>query len=432
MDIDQHAATTVAQVLVVDDEPCILAAFTRLLRLDYDVLTAPSGERAIEIVARTRKPDLILLDVMMPEMNGYAVLASIRENPDTHAIPVILVSGKSSAAEEERGLKLGAVDYITKPCNPAIVLARVRTHIELKFARDRLRDQNTYLETELARLRYQDQQVQVQLLQSEKLASIGQLAAGIAHEINNPVGFVSSNLGSLEAYHRAIFAVLDAYEAMASSCPQCAPAFSKIEELKHKKKLARIRGDIGELLSESRDGLVRVARIVSDLKTFSRAESDDWQWVDLHKGIDSTLNIVWNEIKYHCTLKKEYGDIPEVYGMPSQLNQVFLNLLVNAAQAIPQQGEITIRSGQGKGEVFVAIADNGIGIPAENLPKLFDAFFTTKPVGKGTGLGLSIAYNIVQKHGGRLEVSSAEGVGTTFTVWLPIKPVPEGAPGTAG
>lgn len=433
MDTDKLADTSQTMVLVVDDEPSNLNVLSQLLQPHYDVLAAPSGERALEIVARARRPDLILLDVMMRNLDGYAVLARLRENPTTRGIPVIFVTGNNSPEDEKRGLDLGAVDYITKPYSPAIVLARVRTHLELKGARDRLYDQNVYLETELARRRKEEQQVQIQLLQSEKLASIGQLAAGIAHEINNPVGFVTSNLGSLDAYHRAIFEVLDAYEALETSGPLSeTAALSAIRELKHKKKIARIRADIDELLAESREGLIRVAKIVSDLKSFSRADSDSWQWVDLHQGIDSTLNIVWNEIKYHCTLHKDYGDIPKVYCLSTQLNQVFLNLLVNASQAIAKKGEITIRSGQVAGEVFIAIADTGAGIPAENLPKLFEAFFTTKPVGKGTGLGLSIAYNIVQKHGGRIEVASTVGAGTTFTVWLPIKPPTDNSAGTEG
>lgn len=415
------ADTTRTKILIVDDEPNFLDALIGVFQPYYDVLAAPSGEKALEIVAREQKPDLILLDVMMPDIDGYDVLARLCEDPTARNIPVIFVTGLGSSEDEELGLKLGAVDYITKPSCPSIMLARVRTHLELKRARDWLHDQNVYLETELARRRKEEQQVQVQLLQSEKLASIGQLAAGIAHEINNPVGFVTSNLGSLDSYHRTIFEILDAYEAMEACCPAGEAALANIRELKQKKKLARIRADIGELLSESREGLLRVAKIVSDLKTFSRMDSDSWQWIDLHSGIESTLNIVWNEIKYHCTLNKEYGDIPKVYCIPSQINQVFLNLLVNAAQAIPQKGEITIRTGQVANEIFIVIADTGTGIPAENMPKLFDAFYTTKPAGKGTGLGLSIAHNLVMKHGGRIEVASTVGEGTTFTVWLPIE-----------
>ena len=425
MDTNKQEDTTWARILIVDDDPGNLTALSRVLQSHYDVLGAPSGERALEIAARIPKPDLILLDVMMPGMDGYTVLARLRENPDTLDIPVIFVTGLDSTEEEEHGLELGAVDYIAKPYRPPTILARVHTQLELKHARDFLHDQNIYLEAELVRRQKENQQVQIQLLQSDKLASIGQLAAGIAHEINNPVGFVTSNLGSLDSYMKAIFELLDAYEALEGLCPSNETALSQIRELKQKKKIDIIRSDIGPLISESREGLMRVAKIVTDLKSFSRAGSTDLEWSDLHKGLDSTLNVVWNEIKYHCTLNKDYGDIPKVYCIPSQLNQVFLNLLVNAAQAISQKGEITIRTGQIGEEAFIAIADTGVGIPAETLSRLFEPFFTTKPVGKGTGLGLSIAYNIVQKHRGRIEVESTVGKGTTFTVWLPIKPPAE-------
>lgn len=420
---DKPVALTRARILLVDDDPFNLKILGGLLQPHYDVLAAPSGERALEIAADTPQPDMILLDVLMPGMDGYAVLARLRENPATRGIPVIFVTGMDSAEDEEKGLELGAVDYITKPYRAPIILARVRTRLELKHARDWLAHQNDYLETELARRLKENQQVQIQLLQSEKLAAIGQLAAGITHEINNPVGFVTSNLGSLNNYLRDIFELLDAYEAMEKICPSSEPALSKIRELKQQKEIGFVREDIAHLLAESQQGLVRVAKIVSDLKNFSRAESNDWQWANLHNGLDSTLNIVWNEIKYHCTLNKDYGDIPEVYCIFSQINQVFLNLLVNAAQAVPEKGEITIRTGQVGGEAFIAIADTGTGIPAENLPRLFEPFFTTKPVGKGTGLGLSISYSIVQKHGGRIAVESTVDKGTTFTVWLPIKPL---------
>ena len=175
-------------------------------------------------------------------------------------------------------------------------------------------------------------------------------------------------------------------------------------------------------MKESRDGITRVKKIVQDLKDFSHVDAqDEWQWADLHKGLDSTLNIVWNEIKYHAEVIKEYGEIPEVECFPSQLNQVFMNLLVNAAHAITDKGIITIRTGRQGEEVFIRIADTGKGIPEENLKRVFDPFFTTKPVGKGTGLGLSLSYGIMQKHNGRIEVQSEVGKGATFTLWLPIK-----------
>jgi PAS domain S-box-containing protein len=262
-------------------------------------------------------------------------------------------------------------------------------------------------------------EAQNQLLQSEKMASIGQLAAGVAHELNNPIGFVSSNLGSLESYLKDIFAIIAAYEAAAAALQ--APPLEAVRALKAQKDYEYLKTDIVQLMAESKDGLNRVAKIVRDLKDFSRAGDASFQWADLHQGLESTLNIVWNELKYKCTIKKDYGVLPQVWCVPSQINQIFMNLLVNAAHAIPEKGEITIRTRQQGEEVFVAISDTGTGIAPEHLNRIFEPFFTTKPVGKGTGLGLSLAYSIAQKHQGRIEVHSEPGTGTTFTLWLPIE-----------
>jgi PAS domain S-box-containing protein len=263
-----------------------------------------------------------------------------------------------------------------------------------------------------------------QLLQSEKLASIGQLAAGVAHELNNPIGFVHSNLGSLDGYLQDLFAIIDASESEGD-------ALAAVQRLKAEKDYTFVKRDIGALMAESRDGLARVRKIVQDLKDFSRVGEAEWQWADLHKGLDSTLNIVWNELKYKCTVRKEYGELPEVHCLPSQLNQVFMNLLVNAGQAIVDHGEITIRTGRDGDRVWVEVGDTGAGIPQENLNRIFEPFFTTKPVGKGTGLGLSLSYGIVVKHRGKIEVKSVVGKGSTFRVILPIDPLlenPAGAP----
>jgi PAS domain S-box-containing protein len=264
-----------------------------------------------------------------------------------------------------------------------------------------------------------------QLLQSEKMASIGQLAAGVAHELNNPIGFVHSNMGSLEGYLNDLFAIIDAFEVVEQSSAGTSPQLDAVRKLKEEKDYAFIKSDVAQLMAESKDGLVRVRKIVQDLKDFSRVGEADWQWADLHRGIDSTLNIVWNELKYKCKVHKEYGDLPEVHCLPSQLNQVFMNLLVNAGQAIVDQGEITIRTGREEEQVWIEVADTGAGIPQENLNRIFEPFFTTKPVGKGTGLGLSLSYSIILKHHGKIEVSSIVGKGTTFRVVLPIDPALE-------
>ncbi len=285
---------------------------------------------------------------------------------------------------------------------------------------------------ELSALNTELQQTQQQLVQSEKLASIGQLAAGVAHEINNPIGFVQSNLGSLERYFEQVMNLLDGYlegENLLGEQVKGSEAgrawLERIEQLKKLAELDYLKEDIPDLLKESRDGIVRVKQIVADLKDFSRVDStQEWEWVDLRTGLNSTLNIVNNEIKYRADVVKEYADLPHIKCLPSQLNQVFMNLLVNAAQATPEgaHGTITLRCGTQADGVWVEISDTGAGIPEENLKRIFDPFFTTKPIGKGTGLGLSLSYGIVQKHGGRIEVKSQVGVGTTFRISLPIEP----------
>ncbi len=269
---------------------------------------------------------------------------------------------------------------------------------------------------------------QNQLVHAEKMASIGQLAAGVAHELNNPIGFITSNLNTLETYLTDLFAIADAYAHAELAYGMESPPFERARTLKEEKDYDFLRSDILALLQESKEGLARVARIVRDLKDFSHPGSTAMQWADLHAGLDSTLNIVWNELKYKCTVIKRYGELPQVWCDIAQLNQVFMNLLVNASHAIAEKGEITITTGRQGDRVFVAISDTGSGIAPENLKRIFDPFFTTKPVGKGTGLGLSLAYSIVQKHRGSIEVQSELGKGTTFTVWLPIAP-PEPAAG---
>ena len=260
-----------------------------------------------------------------------------------------------------------------------------------------------------------------QLLQSEKLASIGQLAAGVAHEINNPIGFVNSNLGTLKNYVSDLLRIIELYE---SGQPLLAtdPALqNSIREACEKADLDFLREDIATLIAESIDGTARVRRIVQDLRDFSRVDSTEWQWADLHAGLESTLNVVRNEIKYKADVVREFATLPKVECMPAQLNQVFMNMLVNAVQSIPEQGTITLRSGCADDMVWISISDTGKGIPPELMTRIFDPFFTTKPVGKGTGLGLSVSYGIVDKHGGHIDVQSQPGQGSTFTIWLPVR-----------
>ncbi len=305
------------------------------------------------------------------------------------------------------------------------IVRRSRVESEVKAQLERI----TALNTKLT-------QAQGQLLQSEKMASIGQLAAGVAHELNNPIGFIQSNIGTLQEYVGDLIELLDFADGAIERLGDAATC-DALRQLKEAKDLGFLRQDINQLLAESKDGTDRVRRIVQNLKDFSHVSEEEWSWADLQKGIESTLNLVWNEIKYKAEVDKQFGDLPAVYCMPSQLNQVFMNLLVNAAQAIESKGKITIRSGfeegtlQEEARVWIEIEDTGKGIPAENLTRIFDPFFTTKPVGKGTGLGLSLAWSIVRKHKGTIKVSSELGKGTTFLIVLPVERVDDEAPDDA-
>lgn len=265
------------------------------------------------------------------------------------------------------------------------------------------------------------EEAQNQLLQSEKLASIGQLAAGVAHEINNPIAFVNSNLGTLRQYAQQLLSLTRAYARRERE-----PVDAELAALKQAADLDFIGEDLPSLLDESEEGLSRVRKIVQNLKDFSRVDQADWQDADLNAGLESTLNVVMNEVKYRADVRRDYGALPPVRCLAGQLNQVFMNLIVNAAHAIPAQrrGVITLATGmqaQADGDwAWVEVADDGCGMPADVQRRIFEPFYTTKPVGQGTGLGLSMSFSIVQKHGGRIEVQSAPGEGTRFRVWVPV------------
>lgn len=260
---------------------------------------------------------------------------------------------------------------------------------------------------------------QSRILQQEKMASIGQLAAGVAHEINSPVGFVTSNLGTLRKYMGRIAEFLAVQTEIVLGCASSEAAGGLMEKRK-RLKIDFIMSDAEKLISESLDGAERVKTIVQNLKSFSRVDQAEVKAADINECIEISLNIVWNELKYKAHVKKEYGALPITKCIPQQLNQVFMNLLLNAGQALEKEGEITIQTWATDGSIFVSISDTGCGIPEENLNRIFEPLFTTKPVGKGTGLGLSITYDIIKKHKGDIFVSSRPGKGTTFTIRLPV------------
>lgn len=288
---------------------------------------------------------------------------------------------------------------------------------ELEKANEALRQEQIIQTT----LNEQIAQSQKQILQSEKMAAVGQLAAGVAHEINNPIGYVNSNLGTLKTYVARLLEVIEAYISVEGKITD-SEALATLQSIKKAAELDYLQEDILDLLKESREGLDRVTKIVQDLKDFSHIDSTEFAEADLNKGLDSTLNVIWNEVKYKAKVVKDYGDLPRVNCVASQINQVFMNLIVNASHAIEESGTITLRTREEGDGVVIEIADTGKGIPLEIQRRIFEPFFTTKPVGKGTGLGLSLSHDIVKKHGGHIEVSSEPGVGTSFKVFLPLTP----------
>jgi signal transduction histidine kinase len=357
---------------------------------------------AMRLHPQDRQPDPGMLLSYIPDQGWQIALRDgrwIGEVPT--ALPGLVLEIKAFAGRDR-----GA-------CRRFVVM----TDISVRSAREgELRRRHDELQSTYDRLA----SAQEQLLQSEKMASIGQLAAGVAHEINNPIGYVHSNLGTLQEYVGALLALLDGYNGALQSDD---PAASRplMRKLRERLDVDFIVGDLPKLLEESREGIERVTKIVQDLKEFSHVERDEpMRPSDLRKGLESTLNIVWNDLKYKAKVEKHYHDVPLVECYLSEINQVFMNLLINAGQAIDDRGLITLAMGVEGDEVWVSVADDGVGIPEEALQRIFDPFYTTKPIGRGTGLGLAIAYRIVAKHHGRIEVHSRPGEGSTFRVVLPI------------
>ena len=290
---------------------------------------------------------------------------------------------------------------------------------QVEEALERSVAESVQMATSLEFLNAELKSTQSQMLQREKMASIGQLAAGVAHEINNPIGFVSSNLRSLDKYFKKLTAYLQLLETNIKE--KDPDGWAEIHPERKKLKIEFMLEDSEDLIAESLDGSERVRKIVQNLKTFSRVDQAEEQRIDLNECLENTIAIVWNEIKYKAKLEKDFGELPDLNCNPQELSQVFTNILVNAAQAIEKDGLIQIRSWLEEGSIFITIQDNGCGIAEENLEKIFEPFFTTKPVGEGTGLGMSISYEIVKKHGGTINIESAVGQGTTFTICLPLE-----------
>jgi two-component system, NtrC family, sensor kinase len=419
-------------ILVVDDTPTNLQVlFDLLSEQGYRVAIAKNGETALQRL-ESFQANLILLDVMMPGMDGFETCQRFKANPNTRDIPVIFMTALSDSLDKVKGLRLGAVDYITKPIQHEEVLARIQVHLQLRHATCLLEQRTTELDRVVENL----QKAQLQLIQGEKMSALGQLVAGIAHEINNPINFIHGNLNHATEYIQALLAFIELYQ-------QQPPApIAEVQQCAQDLDLEFLRTDLVKLLNSMKIGTDRIRDLVVSLRNFSRLDEADCKPVNLHDGIDSTIVILQHRLKAQpnfpaIQIIRDYGELPDVECYPSQLNQVFMNLLSNAIDALKSSTThdptITIRTSviakslperTTSGWVTISMADNAGGIPESIQAKLFDPFFTTKPVGKGTGLGLSISHQIItEKHQGKIEFYSTVGQGTEFAVQIPVKQV---------
>ena len=414
------------KILIVEDSAACRNLLQKMLeKMRYQVVSAQDGLSAWKIFEKN-DIRMVITDWTMPVMDGLALLKKIRNSVRDNYTYVILVTARNQKQDIVEALESGADDYITKPLDPGELRARVRVGERIVCLENKYKVKNDELESTLKRLK----DTQVQMIQSEKLASIGQLAAGVAHEINNPIGFISSNLNTLEGYENDIRTLLTQYRQLASSLKQegiggkqqteILKRLENIEALEREMDVDFVLNDIPSLIMESQEGANRIRKIIIDMKDFAHPGDRELKYADINQNLESTLNIVWNELKYKATVTKEYGKLPPVLCYPQELNQVFMNILVNAAQAIKERGEIKVSTKALDDKVEIKIADTGSGIPEENLSRIFEPFFTTKDVGKGTGLGLNVAYNIIKKHNGTIDVESTIGKGTTFIVTIPF------------
>ena len=402
-------------ILVVEDTPANLQVVSKFLKDEgYSVATAIDGERAFKRLQHYR-PDLILLDIQMPGIDGFETCRRLKENKEYRHIPVIFLTALSDRANKVKGLELGGVDYITKPFERAEFLARVKIHINL-------------------------QKTQLQLIQDSKLATLGELVAGIAHEVNNPLNFIYGNLDRADRYYRDLLHLLELYET------EYPTPSHKISDWQEQIDVAFLKEDYPALLESMKHGAERIKGIVVSLRSFVKLDEADWKKVDFHEGLENALVLLCHRLqespfREEINAIKNYAELPLVHCNPAQLNQVFMHLLINAIDAIDakywqdrdnaeshvevEPPQLTISTGietqNSEPFLYLKIQDNGVGISEEIRPRIFEQFFTTKSTGKGTGLGLAIAHQVVtEQHGGTITCTSELGKGTEFAILLPL------------
>ncbi len=400
------------KIVFADDDSSARKLVLKLLSdLDFNVLIAENGVEAWKLL-KASGARILVTDWEMPGLSGLDLCRKIRSESVDSYVYIILVAAKAKTEASIEGLKAGADDFLVKPLDVGELKARLRTGMRI------------------IKLEDQYKKASVQLLHAEKMASVGQLAAGVAHEINNPAGFVSSNLKTLSGYQKDFMALIRIYKQFSEQVkPRLQmekndPAWDAYLEITTFEKdidLDYLITDTEDLMKESSEGLERIKKIVSDLKDFAHPGEDTMQEADVNACIESTLNVIKNEIKYKAVVIKNFGELPPLVCYPQQLNQVFLNMVINSVHAMTvPMGEIVITTDVVPQGIRIRIKDNGSGIEKKNQSRIFDPFFTTKPVGKGTGLGMNVVYNIIKKHHGSIDLWSEAGLGTEFTIILPV------------
>ncbi|BBD59960.1 two-component hybrid sensor and regulator [Nostoc sp. HK-01] len=422
-------------ILLVDDNPNNLKVLSEAIKgCGWKALMATDGESAIEQTEYAH-PDLILLDVMMPGLDGFETCRRLKANDITQSIPVIFMTALSDATDKVKGLEIGAVDYITKPFQQEEVIARLKLHLKISHLTRTLEQRVQERTAELTHSIQQLQQTQLQLIQSEKMSTLGQLVAGIGHEINNPIGFISGNCTYIEQYVNDLFRLVNLQQHKLSEPDP------ELEELMEEIDLEYLVEDLPKLLLSMHQGIDRLKDISLSLRTFARADISSKIKFQIHEGLDSTIMLLKHRLKDQGDRPKievvtKYSELPPITCYPGQLNQVFMNIIANAIDAFddlhqnaskqkiaPCQYTITITTSVDEQQqtVTICIEDNALGMPPEVQARIFEPSFTTKPVGKGTGLGLAISYQIiVDKHNGHIRCSSISGQGTKFVITLPI------------
>ncbi len=421
------------RLLIADDDPISLEVLAGVLEENgYDCVRATDGASAWEILQQPDAPLLAILDRIMPGLDGVGVVHLVRKRQTDRPPYLIMVTARGDKSDLVEALDAGANDYLTKPFDPEELRARVEVGRRMVEMQGELRELNASLERRVEVRTRELHVVQSQLYANEKMASIGQLAAGVAHEINNPISFVATNFASLEQSMTLFAKLLSAYReecAKLAELPGAGDLSARLGEMNQTVPIDFLLKDMPKLFAESREGIRRITSIVDSMRGFARRElSDSFAPYDVNAGVKDTLVITRDAYKYGADIVLDLGEVPTVRCIPGQINQVLLNLIVNAAQALGKpkspdgkKGWIRIRTGQVGDGVFCAVEDSGPGVSPEAVPFIFDPFFTTKAPGEGTGLGLSISHDIVvHKHGGTLKYAPSTSGGACFTMTLPF------------